>query len=139
MSIGDIVTYFGLFFFYIIPWLLILLAFGWIKDWVVDIYVRARSKMDKTLNESKANRWVLILALMKIIMFIALLMPIFSVIEYLFDDSVADPASTIFNESMWYVFFIIVVWYFLAMIVIGIVKHNQEDMDKEELEDSKYG
>lgn len=129
MDLGDLVSYVGVFFFYVIPWLLMLLAFGWIRDWVVNTYKTYKRKTEKVLGEGKSNRWIIILALTKILMFIVLILPVMAVIDYLFDDSIPDPAHVLFNETMWYVFMFITIWYMFAIIVIGVQKRSMQDQE----------
>ena len=127
----DIISYSYLFFFYIIPWLLLLLVFGWLKDWMVDLYKRTKKKMEKSIEEAREDRWIQILLLMKIVMFLVLLIPLMTIITYLFDENQPDIGTQLFTETMFYVFIIVTAWYLLAIIVHAIYIRNRHDIEDE--------
>jgi uncharacterized membrane protein len=127
----DILSYSYLFFFYIIPWLLLLLVIGWFKDWILKIYKRQKVKAEKFLDQAKEERWIQILALMKILMFLVLLIPLAEIISYLFDSDAEDIGTELFTETMFLVFIVITAWYLLAMVITAIYIRNRRDMEDE--------
>lgn len=123
----------SIFLFYILPWLLMLMVYAWIKDWMADIYHRWKRAGEAIIEDAKKDRWLLILHITKIIMFLALLLPIISIIDYLFDDTAPDPGQYLFNETMFYVFIIVTLWYILATVIQAVYIRSQRDVEESEL------
>jgi len=121
----------SVFLFWVLPWLLLLLVYAWFKDWGVDIYHRWKRVGEQVMEDARKDRWLLMLHIMKIIAFLSMLLPIMSVIDYLFTDTAADPGQVLFNETMFYVFIILTAWYMLAAVIQAIYIRSQLDIEED--------
>jgi len=121
----------SVFLFWVLPWLLLLLVYAWFKDWGVDIYHRWKRVGEQVMEDARKDRWLLMLHIMKVIAFLSMLLPIMSVIDYLFNDTAADPGQVLFNETMFYVFIILTAWYMLAAVIQAIYIRSQLDIEED--------
>ena len=110
---------------------MLLIVFAWLRDWVVRLFQRWAKAAEAKLEEMKEDRWVVILEVMKVMMFLVMLFPLVVVINYIFDENASDPAPGIFTTTMPYVFIVITLWYMLAAIIYGIYFKNKEDIEKD--------
>lgn len=132
MIFNDVIGYSYLFFLYILPWLLLLLVFGWFRDWIVSVYQKWKANAEKVISEGKEEKWIIILELMKIIQFVVLALPIFAIIDYFLDDTVADPGPYLFNSTMFQVFLVVTAFNLLGVFYYGIYERSKRDVEEEE-------
>lgn len=131
MNFTEVVDYAYVMFFYVLPSLLILLVVLWLKDWIVRVIRRWHRSALAKYEEMKEDRWMVILEVMKICMFLTMLFPLVHLINYATNENVSDPGTTIFTETMPYVFLIITTWYLLAIVIYGGYLKNKKDIEKD--------
>jgi amino acid transporter len=131
LNFTEVVDYAYVMFFYVLPSLLILLVILWLKDWVVKIVRRWHRSALAKYEEIKEDRWMVILEVMKIGMFLAMLFPMVHLINYATNERVRDPGTALFNETMPYVFLIITIWYLLAIVIYGVYLKNKQDIERD--------
>ena len=131
MNFYEVIDYAYVMFFYVLPSLLALLVILWLKDWVVKVVRRWHRAALAKYEEMQEDRWMVILEVMKIGMFLVMLFPLVHLFNYATNDNVADPGTTLFTETMPYVFLFITAWYFLAIVIYGGYMKNKQDIERE--------
>lgn len=125
----DVVPFVVIMFVYVLPAILLLITILWLRDWIVRIAKRIEKAATEKTEEMKKDRWMIILELMKIVMFLVLLFPLLAVITYATNENAEDPGHTIFTETMPYVWIVITLWYLFAIVVYGIYMRNRKDIE----------
>jgi len=118
-------------FFYVLPAILILIVFAWLRDWVLRVMTKWKKAAEKQYELMKEDRWYVILEVTKIVMFLVLLYPLIVVMDYATNENAPDPGSAIFNETMPLVFIAITIWYLFAILIFGVYQKNKDDKKRE--------
>ena len=129
MIFDDVIPFAGIMFLYVLPAILSLIVIMWLRDWIVRIAKRLQKTATEKIEEMKKDRWLAILELMKIVMFLVLLFPLMAVITYATTEGTEDPGHTIFTETMPYVWIVITAWYLFAIVIYGIYLRNRTDIE----------
>ena len=131
MNWTEVIPFAGVMLLYVLPALLSLIMIMWLRDWVVRIVKRLQKTATEKTEEMKKDRWIAILEMMKIVMFLVMLFPLLAVIGYVTTRGVEDPGHGILTESMPLVWIVITVWYLFAIVIYGIYLNNRQDIERD--------
>jgi len=125
----DLIPFVSVMFLYVLPAILMLITVMWLRDWIIRIAKRMQKTATEKIEEMKKDRWLVILEMMKIVMFLVLLFPLLAVINYATNENVDDPGEVIFTQTMPYVWIVVTAWYLFAIVIYGIYLRNRQDIE----------
>ena len=129
MMFDDLIPFVSVMFLYVLPAILMLITVMWLRDWIIRIAKRMQKTATEKIEEMKKDRWLVILEMMKIVMFLVLLFPLLAVINYATNENVDDPGEVIFTQTMPYVWIVVTAWYLFAIVIYGIYLRNRQDIE----------
>ena len=125
----DLIPFVSVMFLYVLPAILMLITVMWLRDWIIRIAKRMQKTATEKIEEMKKDRWLVILEMMKIVMFLVLLFPLLAVINYATNENVDDPGEVIFTQTMPYVWIVVTAWYLFAIVIYGVYLRNRQDIE----------
>jgi len=129
LILDDVIPFGIIMFAYVLPAILMLITVMWLRDWIVRIAKRMQKTATEKIEEMKKDRWLVILEMMKIVMFLVLLFPLLAVINYATNEGTDDPGEVIFTETMPYVWIVVTAWYLFAIVIYGVYLRNRQDIE----------
>jgi len=129
LMFDDLIPFVSVMFLYVLPAILMLITVMWLRDWIIRIAKRMQKTATEKIEEMKKDRWLVILEMMKIVMFLVLLFPLLAVINYATNENVDDPGEVIFTQTMPYVWIVVTAWYLFAIVIYGIYLRNRQDIE----------
>jgi len=129
LMFDDLIPFVSVMFLYVLPAILMLITVMWLRDWIIRIAKRMQKTATEKIEEMKKDRWLVILEMMKIVMFLVLLFPLLAVINYATNENVDDPGEVIFTQTMPYVWIVVTAWYLFAIVIYGVYLRNRQDIE----------